>query len=458
MQTTCTVEVWTRESKMIVHRAVPAALLRFATGRDFDMAKETEQSDFLEHLQERVGPDPGGEQWKREAVVLIKEEWVQRGVLESMDADTEYEKKLVKSPWARTFQAFCKGPYEKSIARRVKNSGHRLTLEDAQLCALLGPYGKVLAAAAQAARQDYAGLTHRYCSLIANLAVDARPACDCCWFLKHTSGSKTAGLQDQEPNWAKLIDRATTAAHQSRARKDRHCKLHGVHCITAPGPTIVWPVESKFLAPEGYRFSDTVDGKKVQNVQDSAIVRFVSGPRDAAGFHTAVHTDPDNCVFPPMTLFTVVDVQLGSFQYDGTELLIRRCKTFSDGRAPIPVHNATGRLHIGRHQLIEWLVGLKRPDDCFSGDLLSDNPRERKASTDWFHSCWLPPGVESTIYTVNRTCITVQATFLLPKASAPTAVTSTKLTASAAADAAASAAKPSGAAYDKLTANSFDLG
>jgi hypothetical protein len=43
----------------------------------------------------------------------------------------------------------------------------------------------------------------------------------------------------------------------------------------------------------------------------------------------------------------------------------------------------------------------------------SDHPNHQKA-IDWFHRNMLPPGVESTIHTVNQTLVTVQATYLLP--------------------------------------------
>ena len=45
----------------------------------------------------------------------------------------------------------------------------------------------------------------------------------------------------------------------------------------------------------------------------------------------------------------------------------------------------------------------------------SDHRNHQKA-IDWFHESMLPPGVESTIFTVNQTLVTVQATYLLPQA------------------------------------------
>jgi hypothetical protein len=186
--------------------------------------------------------------------------------------------------------------------------------------------------------------------------------------------------------------------------------------MMAAGATTVAPAEPSDLAPEGYRQGNSLRGCAME-VQDSTVVRFISAGRDMAGLHTAVFTDPLNCAFPPMTLFTAVDVQIGAFEYDGTEGLLRACKQMYGGRAPTPVPDASrgGRLHVGRQQLMEWLTGLN-DDDTYENDLKSDDPEEKQNAIDWFHANMLPPGVESTIYTVNRTLVTVQATYLLPAA------------------------------------------
>jgi len=194
--------------------------------------------------------------------------------------------------------------------------------------------------------------------------------------------------------------------------------------MTAAGATIVGPAEPKYLAPEGFRQPNSLKGGAME-VQDSAVVRFISAGRDMAGLHSAVFTDPANCAFPPMTLFTAVDVQIGAFEYDGTEGLLRECKLAYGGRAPTPVPDASrgGRLHVGRQQLIEWLVENAKTlskrllvEKTLSKRLLSpDHPKYQNA-IGYFHKNFLPPGVESTIYPVNRTLITVQATYLLPAA------------------------------------------
>jgi hypothetical protein len=180
--------------------------------------------------------------------------------------------------------------------------------------------------------------------------------------------------------------------------------------MTAAGATIVAPAEPRDLALGGYRQYISRNGG-VMEVQDSTVVRFISGERDGAGLHTAVFTDPVNCAFPPMTLFTVVDIQVGAFEFDGTEGLLRQCKRRYGGRAPMPAPDAShgGQLHVGRQQLIEQL-GEEMPgysDAIAAGD---------ESAIDHFHENMLPPGVESTIYTVNQTLVTVQATYLLPAA------------------------------------------
>jgi hypothetical protein len=182
--------------------------------------------------------------------------------------------------------------------------------------------------------------------------------------------------------------------------------------MTAAGATLVTPAEPRDLAPEGYRQGNS-QNDDVMEVQDSTVVRFISAGRDGAGLHTAVFTDPANCAFPPMTLFTAVDVRVGAFEFDGTEALLKACKRDYGGRAPTPVPDASrgGRLHVGRQQLIEWLGENHSAGAMFK----SDHPEYQRA-IDWFHEEMLPLGVESTIHTVNPTLVTVQATYLLPAA------------------------------------------
>jgi hypothetical protein len=184
--------------------------------------------------------------------------------------------------------------------------------------------------------------------------------------------------------------------------------------MTAAGATIVAPAEPRDLAPEGYRMPNGLKGGAME-VQDSTVVRFISAGRDEAGLHSAVFTDPANCAFPPMTLFTAVDVQIGAFEYDGTEALLTECKLTYGGRAPTPVPDASrgGRLHVGRQQLIEWVSEQVPP---LAKAFANEDPTERQRALDYFHKSFLPLGVESTIYTVNRTLVTVQATYLLPAA------------------------------------------
>jgi hypothetical protein len=229
--------------------------------------------------------------------------------------------------------------------------------------------------------------------------------------LRQTSNEGKLGLQDTEPEWAALVRAAIAAAPEGGAGPPR-----GLHCMTSAGATIVNPAEPRKFAPGGYRQYNSKNGSKWE-VQDSAVVRFISAGRDGAGLHTAVSTDPLNCAFPPMALFTAVDVRVGAFEFDGTEALLKECKRLFGGRAPTPVPDVSrgGRLHVGRQQLIEWLTGLN-DDDTYENDLKSNDPEEKQTAVDMFHKNWLPLGVESTIHTVNQTLVTVQATYLLPAA------------------------------------------
>jgi hypothetical protein len=409
---------------LVVHARVPAARLAAATGRSLDAANTKQLSAYMESLAERVGPDPGGARWKAEVLAAIKEDWVGQGVLMSID-DPTYDELLADDGYAfaRSFEEWCGegSPYKAAIDTKLKTGNGTLSLEDAQLFQVCDSFAGVLAAATREARTSYAGLVHGYYNLVARLADGAAPAPDCYIHLQDTtSASRSTGLQDEEPGWGALVQRAITASSEVGGGG----RPRGLHCLTAAGATIVSAVQPRMLAPGGFRQYNFQNGQF--EVQDSAVVKFVSTGRDAAGLHTAVSTDPVNCTFPPMTLFTAIDVRLGSFKFDGTEGLLRQCKVKYGGRAPAPTPDASGRLHIGRAQLIEWLNGLNLPTEEVVGLslhtlLASDDPEERQRGFDWLHTYMLPEGVESTIYTVKQTLVTVQATYLLPAAAAAVA-------------------------------------
>jgi hypothetical protein len=392
---------------VVMHAGVPAARLRPAVGRDFDV-QAMQQTAFLEALAERVGADPGGERWKAEVPTVIKEDWVRDGILASMD-DPKYAGFIAgPASFARSLEAFCEQPrYKMIIDAKLEQSSGALSRKDAQLLAVFAIYGCVLAAAVREARGDYAGLTHAYYNLLVRLADGCTPAPDCYKHLQDTtSTSKSTGLQDEEPGWAGLV-RAAIAAAPAEGRG----RLCGLHCMTAAGTTIVNQAQPTCLAPEGFRQKITQRGGAME-VQDSVVLKFASAGRDGAGLHTAVFTDHYNHAFPPMTQFTAVEVQVGAFEFDGTAGLLGVCKVRFGGRAPTAVPGADGRPRVGRAQLIKWLVENAEPglaDDLASGV---------QGAIDWFHSEMMPPGVESTIYTVNRTLVTVQATYLLPAAAA----------------------------------------
>jgi hypothetical protein len=283
--------------------------LRPASGHQLDAAKTTQQNDFLEAMVERVGPDPGGEQWKEEVPVAIREWLLLRGVLTTpMDADdAKYQGLLKEEPWARSFDGVCNKYQEKNLDK-VERSGGDLTLADAQLHTIFELYGPAMAEACRAHRPCYAGLAHRFHRLVVRLAA-AEPAADC---YKHVHSTSTAqdredtaisSLEGKDRGWKRLVDCAIAAAQAGE-------RLGPSHCMTAVGATHIVPAEPRFLAPAGFRQRHAGQGGEMV-VQSSPVVRFVSRGEDSVGLHTAVHTDPSNCIFPPMTLFTVTDVQVG---------------------------------------------------------------------------------------------------------------------------------------------------
>jgi hypothetical protein len=150
-----------------------------------------------------------------------------------------------------------------------------------------------------------------------------------------------------------------------------------------------------------------------------------------------------------MTLFTATGVQLDSFEYDGTAGLLRLCKEDYGGCAPLPVDDGRGRRHVTRQQLIEF-IGRQNP--LFGVAIHGKSPAKRQEAIDWFHQAMFAPGVDSSIYTVNQTLVTVHATYLLPAEAAPAAAP-----AATSASASAAAAKPD-VGLAKQTANSNELG
>jgi hypothetical protein len=260
----------------------------------------------MESICERVGPDPGGEHWKEEMVMVIKEQWVRDEKLVSMD-DPKYE--------VLSFEGACEEPeYKDEIDIALQNSASledgramqesgihtatgSLSLEDAQVLAAFSAFGSILSAATRKARAEYAGLTHRYYNLLVRLA-DGTPASDVYYFLQDTTtGTKSAGLQDKEPGWEALVTMAVAAV-----REGGGSQLSGLHSMTSAGATTAFPGDPGLFAPEGFRHRNSQrDGvDKAMEIQDSVIVKFVSAEQDCAGLHTAVFTDTSNCAFPPI--------------------------------------------------------------------------------------------------------------------------------------------------------------
>ena len=428
-----------------MHYGVPAHLLQAAMGRNLDAAKESEKNDFLESLRERVGPDRGGggDGWKEEAALVIKEH-LEHSKPKSMEGPNSEEQTVAGSS---SFEDHC-SKYQQEIDAVAHDADSPLNHEDAQLDHFCTTYDRVLAAAVHGARTDYSTLLHRSYNLLVRLATDAAPAVDCYRHLRSTKGGGAIeGLQDIEPRWGTFVAQAIAAAEKRSSSDSTSCQL--AH-MTASGTTAVAPAETRLLAPEGFRQPDG-DYSALSNaeyIEDSVIVKFVSSERDSAGLHTAVHTDSDNCVFPPMTLFTALTVDAGSFEYDGTQDLIRKCKGYFSA-APAPSVNGDGRLGIQRQRLIEWMVQNSSPQQPEHYLLSKDHPAYQRVS-DWFHMAWLPPGVDSTVYVVHRTLITVQATYLTPPVVA--------CASSVPAEARAAWSPARSSARDKLTANSSDLG
>jgi hypothetical protein len=401
-----------------------------ATGRAFDSeAAAAQLSAYMESLAERIGPNPGS--WRHEVATVIKEGMWHKGYISSMD-DPKFEGMLSGNPWMQSFEAYCEKYVDRVTAVHGGANKGTLILEDAQLAAFCNMFGETIAAATREARPDYAGLTHAYNNLLTRLAEGADPAPDCYMNLQDTGDG---GLQNDEPAWEGMVRGAVKAAREQAEGGGGDSELRGHHSLIASGPTFVGLEQPRNLHPEGFTSRSTGGSCNELQVKNSVIVKLVSAGRDSAGLHTAVLIDQANAVFPPMTLFSTTDVQLDAFEFDGTAGLVRVCKFSSGGRAPTPVDDGRGRRHVTRQHLIEWLTDLPALDPV-------------KTASDI-----LPPGADSSIYTVNRTLVTVRATYLLPAAAA----TGAGAGAGAAAGTAATAVGATTVAFAKLVGDSTQL-
>ena len=178
-------------------------------------------------------------------------------------------------------------------------------------------------------------------------------------------------------------------------------------CISVQSPTLVAPGTPLALSPDGFRIPTRQrNGQFLPCPQQSPIIKFVNSADDSAGAHTAICIDDVNFVYPPNTLFTVVGVQVGHFEYNGTEALLSSCRSECGG-APDPMRNANGQLHISKQQLAQW-IEIQNPP--LGQALVNGNEQ----AWDYFHTIFLPPGTDSSIYSVRQDLLTVQATYLVP--------------------------------------------
>ena len=322
-----------------------------------------------------------------------------------------------------SFENFCHSPQAQGIIAKylgalwlkadapihANRAATQHELEDAALLALIHyDTSNLMWRAVRADLPKYAGLTHKYYNMLVRFATSNKDFADCYYPVQETNRSEKGykmtvkGLVDMDPGWTKLVKDAIADARNSRSSGLR------AHCFTSAGRTTVIPGEPQYLEPNGCRFRDGHNGYlPIYQVQDSTVVKFVSTSADSVGLHTAVTIDPgddsedsDNpeSVFPPVTLFTVVDDKLGQFEYNATPAVLNKCqKRF--GKQPPTSCDAQGRLQVTRAALLKWLRSV--------GGL------RRGFESQWFESTWLPRGVDSTIYTVNQTLVTVKATYLL---------------------------------------------
>jgi hypothetical protein len=234
------------------------------------------------------------------------------------------------------------------------HSRRRCFRDEAIVAVVFKVYGHVISDAMCKAQRDFSGLSHRHSRLLSMLAGPTHqfsaPDCfQCCKLLKKGPGF----------GWEALVDGAIAEARKRASEHNaREVTLSSTHCLTAYGETLLILPEPQNFAPGGYRHKG--------ELQKSTVIRFVSNDTDLTGRHSAVRTGVDTYAFPPMTLFRAESVQLDLFEYDGTQDLLEQCRGLFGGKAPEPtVEASSGRFHVTRTQLIDWLAENSPPNSIY---------------------------------------------------------------------------------------------
>jgi hypothetical protein len=352
----------------------------------------------------KVGPDPGGEKWKSEFFQVVKALWVLQGILPSQDYNGFKYKILVSKPWARSWEGYV-ASHQQVLQEQVANGW---TLENAAIISLCYNYNAVLSRSVRQKSSLFAGLNHKVYRLLANKAAEMDRAGKLAPLgYKHLVGG-IPGLVAQnlvygDPGWEHIT---------KGGGKDAATKGSGFRGINATGITKVDAGKCKLMSPQGIRAFDFHRTKKY-HVMDSPVVRFVSKLSDDAGLHSGIQLDAGergDIVFPPMTLFKVVDeAAAGDWDFDGTVEFMAECRRIW-GSTPPPTQDRKGRLQVTREDFNIWLA-LNHPN-C-QQEHLRGKPWGGRSEA-WVDENFLPDGAKSTIYPVQRPLIVVEATFLVP--------------------------------------------
>eukprot|EP01052_Picozoa_sp_SAG31_P006983 SAG31_NODE_328_length_17643_cov_46.707649_3_plen_832_part_00 len=427
-------------------QSVEKTQLKKAMGRDFDTNDATTgQRAYLEALEERVGIDPAGRQWEIEFSNALQAAFNNMG-------DGMFEQWAVTSdqPYVRdasgrlSFYDYCQRPdvkqYIDSLAANTPGHQHEnkyfsvfgqnwpkaqlipWTDEELGLIAFCQNEGSgVMADAIREGRSDFAGLTHKYVGALTRRCSQGRHApADCYTSLQALlKGGSWAALRRDD--WTGFVNRVK-AASDGRGGIHDTCYLT-VNSSVEVFMTMPASFASNFMDPS----MDVLHGQ-TSNGPENVLIRFLNFEPDGAGVHSPIDIGSHSHSFythgfrfPPLTLFAAVGVEIMQFEYDGTHS-VRAALLQRFGKAPDPLVNGDGKLHLHRKQIEAFIAEAERENLLRAANPSSRQERQLVdtllTSADWSKEVdtYLPRGRDSSIFTVHQTRVTVQGTFLLPAA------------------------------------------
>jgi hypothetical protein len=148
-----------------VMHGVPAKDLVVCT--NLDKTKQSTQTNYLQALAERVGPNPRSDKmWRDQVPMAMKRDWAERNKPQLVGDN----KAISTPPWAASFETYCSYGAHKPTIEQISRAG-RWNSEDAGVISFCLQYAQVLAASVDDSDDCYGALLHKYYGLMAQRAM-----------------------------------------------------------------------------------------------------------------------------------------------------------------------------------------------------------------------------------------------------------------------------------------------